>query len=679
MYYIGTANTPYSLQAVRNLVVKLYGGAGPRDPAKTTIYNTLMAAIARRQMNLPSGGVASVAGQPKVTPPFGATSNAIAAGKTSGIGGWLKNLLGTAGRSVLSVVEQAKTAQETPDLSSLLGSLGGDAGSTWRPGEYELNAEQLELSKRAQDWTEKAQIAQLLESVAGVEQAESESRRSSLLTAAQDLWTAAQEAAPPGMTTYPGYEAGGPVERAYASIGSKVPAGLGDIVRKPVSFGVLPAFDTTALRESIRNAGIPGFAEGGMTLADWNAAMTPEEQAMWRKIAAQLAAKGQTGADITAAAKAGATPANTLDAILGAAQKQWAAEYAQDQARLENVDTASVRTAIGQALGYFPSGLFSAQSQSDLEAALSGGGVPTLDMRDLLASTASNPRDIIKMAFLSRGLNLPESMSNVAAVNVGNVGGGALTPAETALSTTPATSAIHALLNPTTNPVGSINPNTGNVIGGYSKYGMTAAKKAKQATARVLKGKVTSGTATAAERAKFGAGMAPLRSAAGRAVSGPVISRVGEKGEEYALLPPGAVVAPKPKGQEPNIDNAIRAIAGQVMRTMQTGGVTLNPDLLKAPGLAAFMGGNRLSQLVKYPSLFKPFGEDVSAPDWLNPGTSLAYAKGTPSERSMMESITSAFGIAPEDALELGRRVIAGYGKPVTGTATYRPYWSWGS
>jgi hypothetical protein len=157
-----------------------------------------------------------------------------------------------------------------------------------------------------------------------------------------------------------------------------------------------------------------------------------------------------------------------------------------------------------------------------------------------------------------------------------------------------------------------------------------------------------------------------------------VISRVGEKGEEYAFLPPGAVVAPKPKGQQPNIENAIRAIAGQVMRTMQEGGTTLNPDILQAPGLAAFMGGKKLSQLVKFPSLFKPFGESVEAPNWLNPGTSLAYASGTPSERGMAESITSAFGIAPEDALELGRRVIAGYGKPVTGQASYRPYWSWG-
>jgi hypothetical protein len=296
-------------------------------------------------------------------------------------------------------------------------------------------------------------------------------------------------------------------------------------------------------------------------------------------------------------------------------------------------------------------------------------------MRDLLASTAANPRDIIKMAFLSRGMGLPESMSNVAAVNVPTV-----TPtAAPAASATPAASAIHALLNPTANPVGSINPNTGNIIGGYSKYGMTAAKKKKRTAASSLLGKINTGTATAAERAKFGAGMTPLRSAAGRAVSGPVISRVGEAGEEYALLPPGAVVAPKPKGQKPSIDNAVRAIAGQVVRSMQTGGVTLNPDMLKAPALSAFMGGRKLSQLASTPSLFKPFGEDTEAPNWLNPGTSLAYAHGTPSERGMMESITSAFGISPEDALEIGRRVIAGYGKPVTGQATYRPYWSWGS
>jgi hypothetical protein len=258
-------------------------------------------------------------------------------------------------------------------------------------------------------------------------------------------------------------------------------------------------------------------------------------------------------------------------------------------------------------------------------------------------------------------------MSNVAAT-AGDlrVGGDALVGGGTAAgaTATPAASTIHALLNPTTNPVGSVNPNTGNIIGGYGyKPGSSVKAKARAA-----------GWAKALNPATY-------KSAKGRAVSGPVISRVGEKGEEYAFLPPGAVVAPKPKGQEPSIDNAIRAIAGQVMRTMQTGGVTLNPDMLKAPALASFMGGRgqNLSRLVKYPSLFKPFGETTEAPNWLNPGTSLAYAHGTPSERSMMESITSAFGIAPEDALEIGRRVMAGYGKPVTGTATYRPYWSWGA
>jgi hypothetical protein len=407
--------------------------------------------------------------------------------------------------------------------------------------------------------------------------------------------------------------------------------------------------------------------------------MTPEEQEMWRKIAAQLKAKGQTGADITAASKAGATQQNTVDSILGRALYESWLDRELEQARLQGVEIPSVRTAIGQALGYFSPDLFNAQTQGELAAALSAGGTPTLEMRDLLASTAANPRDIMKMAFLSRGMGLPESMSNVAAVNIPTVTPSLTAAAVPAASATPAASAIHALLNPTTNPVGSINPNTGNVIGGYSRYGMTAAKKKKQAAARPLLKRIMSGTTTAAERAEFGAGMTPLRSAAGRAVSGPVISRVGEKGEEYALLPPGAVVAPKPKGQKPNIDNAVRAIAGQVVRSMQTGGVTLNPDMLKAPALGAFMGGNPLSQLVKYPSLFKPFGEGTEAPNWLNPGTSLAYAHGTPSERSMMESITSAFGIDPADALEIGRRVIAGYGKPVTGQARYRPYWSWGS
>jgi len=37
--------------------------------------------------------------------------------------------------------------------------------------------------------------------------------------------------------------------------------------------------------------------------------------------------------------------------------------------------------------------------------------------------------------------------------------------------------------------------------------------------------------------------------ATGKTVSGPVYSRVGERGEEYAYLPPGAVVALNPQGR----------------------------------------------------------------------------------------------------------------------------------
>jgi hypothetical protein len=168
-------------------------------------------------------------------------------------------------------------------------------------------------------------------------------------------------------------------------------------------------------------------------------------------------------------------------------------------------------------------------------------------------------------------------------------------------------------------------------------------------------------------------------SAAGKVVQGPAISQVGERGIEYALLPPGAVIAPKPKGQKPSMEGALRAIAAQLMKSgrmgksgmqgMSTGGTTLPKSILEAPALQAFMYPGQykpLSTLHNTNALFHPFGSSVEAPNWLDPRTILAYTHADPTERKTMESVTSAFGWEPATALDMGQRVMAGFGSPVS-------------
>ena len=78
------------------------------------------------------------------------------------------------------------------------------------------------------------------------------------------------------------------------------------------------------------------------------------------------------------------------------------------------------------------------------------------------------------------------------------------------------------------------------------------------------------------------------------------------------------------------------------------------------------------------PALFQPFGEGgPAAPNWLDPRTILAYTHADPTEQATMEAITSAYGWEPSTALEMARRAMAGYGRPVMGQAAYRPFWSW--
>lgn len=637
----------------------------------------------------------------------------------------------------------------------------------WRPGE-------LELMQRQQAEQEASDRATLAQNMGQLEQAEQSSRRDALLTAAQALFAAASTAAPPGMTTYPGYEPGGIAEVAAKVSGNAVPASLqAPITRKPVSFDVLNAFDLGPLKEQIAAImGMSGAKKGLVSMADGGTAYmdditrykagiagkTPDEIAMINRYLAGLG--GGTS-----------TSATSLDAILGQAiYESWLQNQLQ-QEELTGATIPNVRNTIAQTMGY------------------NDTGQPTMDMRSLLASTKANPRNIIEGLFLGRGMGVPADLSNVEAVEGGwNVsggggatggggdssgGGGGGTAASTSINQATAAgqgvpgkdislgtplSNIYDLIRANLSGQIGLNPSGDQVITGtpnftpqqqaligganytydYTPEGYvprpmtaaeTAAVQAKQAAALndpfakfgsgvggslggggnlskalgsyptgVNEGAMATWWASPAGLAyKAKTGIA----AEGKVVSGPAISTVGERGgdagTEYAYLPPGAVVAPKPAGERPSMDGAIRAIAAQLFKSglggpaparMATGGSVFSPtvtgtlprSLLDAPALQAFMNPTNagLPSIHKMPALFQPFGEGgPEAPNWLDPRAILAYAHGDPTEQATMESVTSAYGWDPATALEMGRRAMAGFGKPVTGTASYRPYWQW--
>lgn len=65
--------------------------------------------------------------------------------------------------------------------------------------------------------------------------------------------------------------------------------------------------------------------------------------------------------------------------------------------------------------------------------------------------------------------------------------------------------------------------------------------------------------------------------AKGKVVEGPALSRVGKHDDEYALLAPGSVVAPKPEGEPATVGNALSAILYQ----MRGGGAVSRPKAKK--------------------------------------------------------------------------------------------------
>jgi len=63
----------------------------------------------------------------------------------------------------------------------------------------------------------------------------------------------------------------------------------------------------------------------------------------------------------------------------------------------------------------------------------------------------------------------------------------------------------------------------------------------------------------------------PEKAAKGKAVTGPTVVQVGEKGKEYALLMPGSVVAPMGKGEKPTMTGGLKAILEQVFKSVPQG------------------------------------------------------------------------------------------------------------
>jgi len=676
----GTSYAPVSEDAAKRAAQ--YIAPGPeleqliQDTTYTSVLNVLfqrarmergmrpyLSTIAAKAKAIARGTpFATLAPQPSVAKKSASKTGVTGVSLLSG----LQKILGQT-KGVSSTLGEAAKAYFSPGGAGYVDTtVGGDTyhSPEWRPGELELMQEQNQTAREAQAATQRSDQATLAERMGEIEAAEQQSRRTSLLEAAQALFTAAGTAAPPGMVYYPGFEPGGAAETSARNAGDTVPASLqAPITRKPVSFDVLNAFDLGPLKEQIAaimmgvqgaKKGLVSMADGGSTYMDdiarykaGVAGKSPDELALINRYLAGLG--GGTN-----------TSANSIDAIIGQAIYELERQHELDAEQLRGATIPNVRNIIAQTMGY------------------NDTGQPTMDMRQLLANTKANPRNIIEGLFLGRGMGLPADLSNVEAVE-----GGWQVPGSTG--------------------GGSTGGGGGTAAGERwqapsGSWWQSQGDYDRQQTRNVAQ-RASSADALARMRAGTWTGK---MAAEGKVVSGPAISTVGERGgdagTEYAFLPPGAVVAPKPAGEKPSMDGALRAIAAQLFKSglggMATGGsvmgsgATSSPtvtgslprSLLDAPALKAFMNPSNagLPSVHKMPALFQPFGEGgPEAPNWLDPRAILAYAHGDPTERGTMESITSAYGWDPATALEMARRAMAGFGKPMTGTASYRPYWSW--
>jgi hypothetical protein len=207
----------------------------------------------------------------------------------------------------------------------------------------------------------------------------------------------------------------------------------------------------------------------------------------------------------------------------------------------------------------------------------------------------------------------------------------------------------------------------------------------------------------------------------GKVKGGSVLSTVGEKGEEYALLPPGSVVAPKPKGEKATAGNALSAIirqmseggtvspekARKILEDGEIDGVPLTEkqrrffgliagggeptrirssqggiDLLGVPqsvqdeyavdrrgATKTVIGATR--QATSGTSLFDPLGGSTLGKRqkaFLGGLNLRDYSKMSPTQQAAAASMLSANRAAPEDYEESLRRQFAGFNPVQTGT-----------
>lgn len=215
------------------------------------------------------------------------------------------------------------------------------------------------------------------------------------------------------------------------------------------------------------------------------------------------------------------------------------------------------------------------------------------------------------------------------------------------------------------------------------------------------------------------------KAAQGKVVEGPTLSRVGRHDDEYALLPPGSVIAPKPEGEQATVANALAAIIGQMRgggvvsrakakKILKHGAVRGHELTDKQQGLFGLIaGGGRPTRLRKAQAGLSVWGPEFGLPqsviDTLEKlrkqtttavlgavgpatrGTSLfdplgatrlepeqagllrrlnlrGYGKLSGTQRGALASVISAAGTAPEDFEESLQRQFAGFNPVQAGT-----------
>lgn len=210
----------------------------------------------------------------------------------------------------------------------------------------------------------------------------------------------------------------------------------------------------------------------------------------------------------------------------------------------------------------------------------------------------------------------------------------------------------------------------------------------------------------------------------GNVKAGSVLTTVGEEDEEYALLAPGSVVAPKPQGEKATAGNALSAIIGQMSeggvvspakarKILEDGEIDGKPLTEKQRRFFGLIAGGgkptriRSSQggidLLGVPesvqqeyeedrlkatetvlgatkkatsgtSLFDPIGGGQFTPEQASFLRSLnlaEFGKLSPTQRGALSSTLSAGRVEPEDFLESIRRQFAGF-NPVRAGARAR-------